>query len=223
MKIWKKKRFFGFFIVGTVLLASCSPALPVTPTEDTNLILTQVAQTVAVGFTQTEASKPRATPTNTLQPTYTRTATLMISPTPFTINTPTFQIPLPGAKLGPDILKYIGDITVPDGTVVGSGDILDKIWEIQNVGTSTWNENYRFYYCAGLPLEMVKDALPKLFVKLPGPVKPSEKIQISFSIITPQANAHYRIYFQLLDEKGNKIPDEQGNGCSLWADFTVIG
>jgi hypothetical protein len=213
--------FFELFLIGVVTLTSCGVVTPPTPTIDTNAIITQVGLTVEAGLAMTEAAKPSITPTNTPKPSPTNTVTPMISPTPFTINTPTYQVPLPGSTSSPDKLKYIADITLPDGTEVGAGDILDKTWEIQNIGTSYWNTKYRLYYCAGLPVALVKNTLPKLFVNLSGEVDPSEKVQITVSIVAPQTSGFYRIYFQLLNESGNKVIDEQGNGCGLWADFKV--
>jgi len=217
----RKNLSFGSLLAGIILLASCGTATPKTPTVDANSIITQVAQTVEAGLAMTQAAMPSPTPTKTLQPTPTRTATLLISPTPFTINTPTFQPLLPGSTSSGDMLKFVQDITIPDGTVFKSGDVNDKTWEIQNIGTTTWNKNYRFYYCAGLPVDLVSKVLPKLFVNLGGDETPSTKVQITVSIIAPGTEGHYRIYFQLLNASGVKIPDDAGNGCSLWVDFTV--
>lgn len=217
----QKYLFIGFFLLGTILLSSCGSAVPPTPTIDPNAVITQVAQTVQAGLALTQAAIPSATPTNTQQPTPTNTSTPLITNTPFTINTPTYQPLLPGTSSSGDKLKFIEDITIDDGTEFKSGKVKDKTWEIQNIGTTTWNKNYRFYYCAGLPVELVSKVLPKLYVNLGVDVAPNEKTQITVSIITPDAEGHYRIYFQLLNASGIKVPDDAGNGCSLWADFTV--
>jgi len=217
----QKYLIFGFFLAGTILIASCGTALPQTPTIDPNSVITQVALTVEAGLAMTQAALPSATPTYTPQPTPKKTATPMVSPTPFTVNTPTYQPLLPGAASSGDKLKFINDITIPDGTVFQSGDVNDKTWEIQNIGTTAWNKNYRFYYCAGLPTELVNKVLPKLFVTLGADVAPNANVQITVSIIAPNAEGHYKVYFQLLNASGVKVPDDDGNGCSLWADFTV--
>jgi hypothetical protein len=217
----QKYLFIGIVLAGTILLASCGSAAPQTPTIDPNAIITQVAQTVEAGLSMTQAAIPSATPTNTPQPTPTNTATPLVTNTPFTINTPTYQALLPGSKTSGDQLKFIQDITIPDGTIFKSGDVNDKTWEIQNIGTTTWNKNYRFYYCAGLPVDLVNKVLPKLYVNLDGDIAPSAKTQISVSIIAPDIEGHYKIYFQLLNASGIKVPDDAGNGCSLWVDFTV--
>ena len=48
-----------------------------------------------------------------------------------------------------DLLTYLEDLTIPDGTVVQPGDVLDKRWLIQNNGSCNWNENYRLKLVSG--------------------------------------------------------------------------
>jgi hypothetical protein len=61
-----------------LILAACSGASPKVEqsTPDPNSILTQAAQTVAAGITQTAAVKPTATDTPTVEPTSTMDATM---------------------------------------------------------------------------------------------------------------------------------------------------
>ena len=60
---------------------------------------------------------------------------------------PTPTAALPTATLAPpacdDGLTFQEDLTVPDGTVVRPGDVLDKRWEVTNSGTCNWDERYR--------------------------------------------------------------------------------
>jgi hypothetical protein len=60
-------------VAGSLLIAACSgpTAQTASPTVDTNLIITQAAQTVAAGQAQTQAAKPTEAPTATLMPTNT--------------------------------------------------------------------------------------------------------------------------------------------------------
>jgi hypothetical protein len=41
------------------------------------------------------------------------------------------------------ILTYLEDLTIPDGSQVRPGEVLDKRWLVQNNGTCNWNESYR--------------------------------------------------------------------------------
>ncbi len=222
MIISKRILIFGPFLAGVFLLASCGTAAPATPTIDANAIITQVAQTVEAGLALTQAALPSSTPTNTPPPTPTSTATHAVTPTTFTVNIATSQPILPGT-VGPDEYHFVQDVTVSDGTVVGPGDVLDKTWEIKNIGTSFWNTSYRLFYCSGLSNDLVPKVFPKLFYNIPAEVDPAESLKLTFTFVAPTAVGHYKIFFQLLTDKGNQVVDdsEAHYGCGLWADFTV--
>lgn len=48
-----------------------------------------------------------------------------------------------------DSLTFLEDITIPDGTLVNPGDILDKRWLIKNSGSCNWDEEYRIKLLSG--------------------------------------------------------------------------
>ena len=57
-------------------------------------------------------------------------------------------------------LLFIKDVTIPDGTLVDPGEILDKRWAVQNNGSCNWNEGYRVKLIAGPGMGMpVQQAL----------------------------------------------------------------
>jgi hypothetical protein len=47
-----------------------------------------------------------------------------------------------GARISGDNSKFVGDVTVPDGTTVRAGVTVQKVWEIQNTGSIPWHERY---------------------------------------------------------------------------------
>lgn len=51
-----------------------------------------------------------------------------------------------------DDLRYIEDVTIPDGTVVSPGQELDKRWKIVNSGTCHWGQGYSLRRIAGPPM-----------------------------------------------------------------------
>ena len=53
--------------------------------------------------------------------------------------TPTLALPV-----CQDNLTFIEDLTVPDGTYVDPGVVLDKRWKVRNSGSCNWDEDYRF-------------------------------------------------------------------------------
>lgn len=64
--------------------------------------------------------------------------------------------PTPTPQCTPD-LTYISDLTIPDGTIVAPGQVLDKRWQVENSGSCNWDKTYRLKLVAGsnlnVPLE----------------------------------------------------------------------
>jgi hypothetical protein len=46
-------------------------------------------------------------------------------------------------------LRFLADITIPDGTIVAPGETLDKQWQVENSGSCNWNERYRLRRISG--------------------------------------------------------------------------
>lgn len=46
-------------------------------------------------------------------------------------------------------LYFLEDLTVPDGTLVTPGEVIDKQWQVENNGTCNWDERYRLRLIAG--------------------------------------------------------------------------
>lgn len=46
-------------------------------------------------------------------------------------------------------LAFIQDLTVPDGTVLAPGAVVDKQWLVQNSGTCNWDARYRLKLIGG--------------------------------------------------------------------------
>ena len=49
-------------------------------------------------------------------------------------------------------LRFVADVTVPDGTQVAAGSQVDKQWQVENNGTCNWDSRYRFKFIAGADL-----------------------------------------------------------------------
>ena len=77
----------------------------------------------------------------------------ILTPTTITVNktlTPDIR-PSPTPQCSDDLL-FIDDLTIPDGTVVNSGEILDKHWQVENSGSCNWDMRYRMKLVAGAGL-----------------------------------------------------------------------
>jgi hypothetical protein len=61
--------------------------------------------------------------------------------------------PIPGTPTIPPPCVYnadfIGDVTVPDGTIFSAGQTYNKIWRVINNGSCPWNSGHQFVFVSG--------------------------------------------------------------------------
>lgn len=89
-------------------------------------------------------------------------------------------------------LWFLGDLTIPDGTVVSPGDMLDKRWEVSNHGTCNWDERYRVKLIAGPGMGVpVQQALV--------PALSGTEVVIRMIFIAPDEPGNYRSAWQAYD------------------------
>lgn len=133
------------------------------------------------------------------------------SPTQF-FRPPTVQI-LPSATPAEDLvaassptitctdqLKFIADLTIPDGTVVSPDSTLDKRWEVENSGNCNWNERYRVRLIAGPELSAQKEQA--LF-----PARSGSRAIIRLIFKAPLEPGSYRSAWQAYDPNGEPFGD----------------
>lgn len=148
-------------------LVGCNtPTVEVSPTQDIPSIRTESAQTVvakitidaALNPTEVPATQPPAQPvviTATQAPTATATQALQLptlAPTKTATARPATSsgtsgssgvvYPTKTVRSGPDQAQLVSQ-EPKDGAVYGPGEEFDARWTFKNVGTSTWNANYR--------------------------------------------------------------------------------
>lgn len=158
-------------ILLTVLLGACNIGATPAPAQDVGAVQTQAYLEVMAQYsiqqTQTaQAVPPTPFPSSTPFPSPTLGALPTFAPvggggtpgvgTPFAFNTPAAGF-TPFASLVATIgtatclnSAFVGDITIPDGTVVKPGTNLQKAWSVQNTGTCDWGENFTFAYLGGV-------------------------------------------------------------------------
>ncbi len=51
-----------------------------------------------------------------------------------------------------NLLAYINDLTIPDGTIFAPGDVVDKRWVVENQGTCNWTFLYTLRLTGGEPM-----------------------------------------------------------------------
>lgn len=71
---------------------------------------------------------------------------------PISYETPTPILPTPTITCENN-LSFVDDVTVPDGSKFAPGDVIEKVWLVNNSGTCNWNSDYRVRFIDGDPME----------------------------------------------------------------------
>ncbi|MBE0695427.1 MAG: hypothetical protein IH586_00735 [Anaerolineaceae bacterium] len=99
-----------------------------------------------------------------------------------------------------DQLKFLSDLTIPDGTVVAPDSTLDKRWEVENSGNCNWDEKYRVRLIAGPELSAQKEQA--LY-----PARSGTRAVIRFIFKAPLETGSYRSAWQAYDPNGEPFGD----------------
>lgn len=213
-----KLNFFKSVLLLSVLfiLAGCSAPAASTPTLDPKMVYTQVAQTVAAQITNAAKLTPKATftpmPSETPAPTLTPKATnativaltgtakpgtaVATSATAITIATlvPTSSGALPPI---PDKMEYISQ-SIADNTKFSPGQTFTMNWTIKNIGTTTWDTNYRVRFFGGVRCGAADDAIG-------GTVKPNDTYEVSMKMTTPTTPGSYSSLWVITNPDGRNF------------------
>jgi len=107
-----------------------------------------------------------------------------------------------------NLLSFIRDVTIPDGTQVKVGSTMDKRWEVENSGTCNWNEHYRLRLVAGPDLGAATEQ--NLF-----PARSGARTEIRIVFTAPNEPGAYRSAWQAF------TPDGQPFGDFFYIDIIV--
>ena len=107
-------------------------------------------------------------------------------------------------------LKFLKDLTIPDGSSVPAGSTLEKQWSIQNSGTCNWDKAYRLKLIAGT-------ALGALTEQLLVPARGGSQAVINITFTAPSEPGQYRSAWQAFS------PSDEPFGEAIFVDFIVTG
>lgn len=171
--------------LGFCLGCSAPPAVQAPPAE------------TATGGAPAAAPVSPAPPTRSLNP----TATLfrLASPSPTTSPTEAFRLPSP-TPVCEDGLRFLADITVPDGTIVAPGESIDKQWQVENSGSCNWNERYSLRRISGPPLDTPDEQA--LY-----PARSGAQAVIRILLVAPAEPGSYRSAWQAYNPLGEPFGD----------------
>jgi hypothetical protein len=97
-------------------------------------------------------------------------------------------------------LKFLTDITIPDGTVAQVGEAMEKKWEVENNGTCNWVSGYSLRLIAGGSLGANPDQA--LIPALAG-----SRAAIQINLLAPTVPGEYRSAWQAHSPDGQPFGD----------------
>lgn len=164
------------------------------------------------GITQTQNTAPSVQPSHTPRSKPTQPAgkpTLYVPPAAVLEEIISQPAPIPSPSptalpepLSPTItpvcisdLKYLEDLTIPDGTQVSPGQQLDKRWQVENSGTCNWDERYSIRLISGPNLSAAE--IQPLY-----PARSGSQVIIRMRFTAPVEPGNYQSAWQAHDPKG---------------------
>jgi hypothetical protein len=145
--------------------------------------------TVQAIVTQTMAAVTQSAPTS---------VPATVTPVPATsTSVPPTNTPVPTAVSYCDWVKFIKDVTIPDGTQLSTNEVFTKTWRLQNRGTCTWTPDYMLVYTSGSQMG------PTTAVRLNGYVAPGQTVDVSVTLTAPASVGSYTGYWMLRNPSGN--------------------
>jgi hypothetical protein len=163
-----RMRISGLFLLGVMLVSGCAPEATSTPAPA--VLLAPVSPT--------PASSPLPPTPVALAP--------VASPT--SVESADLAFPSPTPACG-DNLKFVADLTVPDGTIAARGALIDKRWQVENNGSCNWDDRYRLRLISGA--EMGLQAEQALY-----PARSGASAAIRMLLLAPSKPGTYRSAWQ---------------------------
>ncbi len=223
-----------FLILMILALAACNRPSEANP----DVIRTSAAETVVAQATEAAVStlavqlthqaltpSPTQTPlpsaTSSVTPTLQYSLTPSVTPTPVT---PTVtQTPLPTwtplATSTPLVrcnqLKFVTDVTIPDGTVMKPGATFVKTWRLTNIGSCAWTTKYALIFAGNTRMEGPKVAT------LTAEVRPGQTVDLSVTLKSPDAGGEYTGLWKMMDDKGVSFGGGASANASFWVKIKV--
>ncbi|MEW5873357.1 MAG: NBR1-Ig-like domain-containing protein [Chloroflexota bacterium] len=125
-----------------------------------------------------------------------QTPLVVAQPSPSPTPNPIRVNPRPSATPAcTDDLRFLEDLTVPDGAQVEPGAVIDKRWKVENAGTCNWDERYRLRLIEGPNL-----GAPEEQALYPARGNTQAEIRILFT--APAEPGIYRSAWQAFDPQG---------------------
>jgi hypothetical protein len=110
---------------------------------------------------------------------------------------PPEDTPVPTATTICDLVSFVSDITVPDGSKADPDESFTKTWRLRNAGSCTWTSGYDLVFHSG-------DAMgaPPEVQLTSGVVNPGDTVDVSVGLTAPSSPGTYKGFFKLRNSSG---------------------
>ncbi len=114
-----------------------------------------------------------------------------------------------------DQVKFVSDVTVPDGAEFQPGEAFVKTWRLRNEGTCTWDTDYSLVFLIGEPMGYTEP------IPLPAQVKPGETIDLSANLVAPESEGTHRGDWKLRNAGGEDFGAGEEADETFWVEINV--
>jgi hypothetical protein len=174
----RRKKFFAWLFLGVFVLNACS--------------FQSVRKSENLSGMKTPFIPPTLESKTSSVPPYPTVTLEEASP----VITPLLAATLPCTNL----LSYIEDETIPDGTEVAPNSLLDKRWKVKNSGSCNWDVSYRLNLIGG-------DALGISTEQALYPARAGSEIILQLEFTAPAESGTYSSSWQAYGPDGNPFGD----------------
>ena len=187
------------FVTLAALLAACNFPLANSQSEE-DAVATSVAQTVAAVDAQSQSIVTAVV----LQPTNTMPSLPTITPQ----TTSTIISGLPTSTPQPCNQAWMVSESPLDNASYSAGATFTKTWNLKNIGTCTWNTNYKAVFISGSAMGGPASKA------LTASVAPGATLALSLSLTAPSSAGTYKGVWNLQDDSGK-------NFANFWVQIKV--
>ena len=110
--------------------------------------------------------------------------------------------------------SFVGDITIPDKTILTPGFAFVKTWRIKNTGTCAWGTGYSLVPLGGSLMGGVTTGIGKT-------VFSGETVDLTVNLVAPDGPQLYRGEWGMQNAKGEIFPISKADG-KIWVEIIVL-
>jgi hypothetical protein len=96
--------------------------------------------------------------------------------------------------------QFISDVTIPDGTTLDPGVNFQKVWQVKNTGSCTWDEGYALVYIGGSNPNL--DPYNFEFKKSSDFVAGGATVDLALNLTTPCTPGEYQGSWRMRNDQG---------------------